>query len=234
MKKFIADNKIFLSLYLLFAVAGGIVLAAIHKGDEVLWFNSIHSASPDTFFAFAHLCLDIPPKELLFVFFITLFLSYGKGLLYFCNVFCNALAMILIQDHIFYNMPRPADLFAGKVPLHFVEGVIMRSHSGFPSSYTCHAFSLFFMLSIFLSNKKWSYLFFGLAMLAVITRLYLFENFFSDLYFGSLLGMSTTVALNLTLAQSNFYRNIRWKDRALGRDLLGMLKRRRNASMEQK
>ena len=54
-----------------------------------------------------------------------------------------------------------------------------------------------------------------LALLVGISRMYLLEHFLTDVYFGSLLGMGITAAFYLTFGESDFYRNLKWKDKAL-------------------
>ncbi len=213
MKTFLNENKIFLLLYLLFFICGAGIIGVFEKGDEILYFSSLHNSFFNQFFRWTSFIAEAPAFVLVFL--LVLFSGYGHGLLLLLNLSVNALAVQFLKLAVFPNQVRPVVFFQGKSPLDFVPGVEIFHQHSFPSGHTTIAFALFFMLSLFTKNKKWSIVFFLSALLIGISRVYLLEHFFRDVYAGSLLGMTITTVFWLTFAQSNFYKNLKWKDKAL-------------------
>lgn len=141
--------------------------------------------------------------------------SYGKGLLLGINALLVFAVTGLLKFQVFANHVRPSVFFEGKTHLNFVQGVQIYRYNSFPSGHTASAFALFFMFSIFVKDKRWAPVFFTLALLVGISRIYLLEHFFQDVYIGSLVGVCTTAAFYLTFGQSRFYTSIKWRDKAL-------------------
>ena len=213
MRRFIADNKIFLSLYLLFLIVGLYLISRYEKGHEILVFNSLHSPFFDILFRYITQLAEAPMLFLIIV--VAIRFSYGKGMLMALNTLLVFAITGIMKNLIFADHVRPSVFFEGKAQLNFVQGVEIYRYHSFPSGHTSSAFALFFMLSILVKNKNWSPLFFLFALLVGISRVYLLEHFFHDVYVGSIVGMVTTTAFYLTFAQSSFYKNISWKDKAL-------------------
>ncbi|MBK7568050.1 MAG: phosphatase PAP2 family protein [Bacteroidetes bacterium] len=63
-------------------------------------------------------------------------------------------------------------------------------------------------------NKNYGYLFFGLALLVAISRVYLMQHFLVDVYFGSLFGLIFTLILYQLLMISPLFRNKKWHERS--------------------
>ena len=183
------------------------------KGDEILYFNKLHTPFFDEFFRRTSQLVEWPVFLLITI--ITLRFSYGKGLILAINTFFVFAIMGIFKYAIFANQMRPAAFFEGKVHLNFVQNMeILRTHS-FPSGHTAMAFSMFFMLSLLTNNKKWSVLFFIIPLLVAVSRVYLMEHFFRDVYAGSLTGVLIAAAFYLTFVRSGFYNNLVWKDKTL-------------------
>jgi membrane-associated phospholipid phosphatase len=200
-------------LYLLFLVAGAALIAGVKKGDETIFFSSLHTGIADVCFKWITRMAEAPMLALIII--LALRFGYGKGLLVALNNLLVFAFVLLFKEVIFAHAPRPAAFFEGKQQLNFVQGVEIWRDNSFPSGHTAAAFALFFMLSIITPNKKWSVLFFALALLVGISRIYLLEHFLTDVYFGSVLGVGITAAFYLIFGESNFYRNLKWKDKAL-------------------
>ncbi len=213
MKQFIETNKIFLGLYLGFLLLGAFVIAAYEKGNEILYFNSLHTPFFNSFFTYITRLAEAPMFLLIMV--ITILFSYGKGLVLMANagiVFCLTAFLKLM---VFSEQVRPSVLFEHTHQLNFVQGVEVLRYNSFPSGHTSSAFGLFFMLSLLLNDKRWSLLFFSLALLVGISRVYLLEHFFRDVYAGSLVGVMVSAIFYLTFVRSKFYENISWRDKKL-------------------
>lgn len=213
MKDFVKQNRLFLILYLLFLVIGGIILARFEKGDEILYFNQLHTSTFDFIFTYFTQLAEAP----VIIFLVILLSAYrlGNGLLLGINALLVLLATAFLKQVVFASQVRPSVFFEGKQQLNFVQGLpILHQHS-FPSGHTAGAFAMFFLISLMLSNKRWGIACFILALGVGVSRVYLLQHFFRDVYFGSLVAVVVTSIFWLTFVQSRFYANIGWKDKGL-------------------
>ena len=83
MKEFIRENYFFLLLYFLFLVVGGIVLFKYEKGQDIIYFNALHTSTLNYVFLYLTKLAELP--SIILIVLITLFYSYGKGLLLLAN-----------------------------------------------------------------------------------------------------------------------------------------------------
>lgn len=215
-KELISHNRIFLSLYLLFLVVGGLLIGTMEKGHEILYFNSLHTPFFDQFFKWTSEMAEWP--LILFILVVAIRVSYGKGLLMGINSLVNLAIVQLLKWIVFANQVRPSVFFEGKAQLNFVDGVRVEHFHSFPSGHTAAAFALCFMATILIHDKRWTILFFILALLVGIARVYLLQHFFRDVYFGSMVGVVFTAIFYLAFESSSFYQNLSWKDKSLFHD----------------
>lgn len=213
MKQFVDDSKVFLALYLLFLVIAGALIVKFEKGDEILYFSSLHTPLFDALFKWITRLAEAPAFMLTFVF--IFFSSYGKGLLLGINLGLVSGAVQFLKLVVFDDAVRPAVFFEGKAQLNFVEGVQIFTQNSHPSGHTAIGFAVCFMLCLFTKNKYLKVVFFFLALLIGVSRVYLLQHFLRDVYVGSLLAMVITTVFWLTFAQSSFYQNLKWKDKAV-------------------
>lgn len=213
MKNFVQQNKIFLSLYLLFLIVGAGLISRYEQGHDILFFNRLHTPFSDVVFKYITQLAEAPMLFLIII--VAVRFSYGRGLLLGINALLVFAITALFKNFLFAGHVRPSVFFEGKEQLNFVQGVEVYRYYSFPSGHTSSAFALFFMLSIFVKDKRWAPVFFLLALMVGVSRVYLLEHFFHDVYAGSLVGVITTAAFYLTFAQSKFYKSITWKDKAL-------------------
>lgn len=213
MKNFIEENRIFIALYLVFLVAGGILIATMERGNEILYLNSLHTPFFDTFFKYTTKLAEAPLLLLSLV--VAIRYSYGKGMVLALNSLLVFAATAALKQLVFENQVRPSVFFDGKATLNFVQGLDVLRYNSFPSGHTSAAFGLLFMLSLLTEQKKWSMLFFIIALLVGISRVYLLQHFFRDIYAGSLVGVGISCVFYLTFVRSGFYTNLQWKDKAL-------------------
>lgn len=216
MKEFIRQNRIFLSLYLLFLIAGALVIATMERGSEILYISSLHNWFADQFFKWTSYLAEWP--IVLFLLLVTLRMSYGKGLVMLLNVLLVFAVIQFCKYDLFPQQVRPSIFFQGKQNLHFVPGVEMMQYHSFPSGHTATAFAFLFMLSILTVDKRWSILFFFVALIVGISRVYLLQHFFRDIYAGSLVAMVITSFFYLTFVRSSIYQRISWRDKSLFSD----------------
>jgi membrane-associated phospholipid phosphatase len=192
-------------------LAGACILTYFEKGDEILYFNSIHTPFFNWFFLLLTKLAEVP--VVFFVITLTLRVSYGKGLMLGANSLLVFLVTTFLKSVVFANEVRPSVFFEGKTQLNFINEAA-RYHS-FPSGHTSSAFALFFMLSILTENKKWGVFYFVIALLIGVSRVYLMQHFFRDVYAGSFVAVLFTTLFYLTFVRSKFYNNLPWKDKAL-------------------
>ena len=86
----------------------------------------------------------------------------------------------------------------------------------FPSGHSTTAFALFFIFGFFVKNKKWQILFFILALSTAISRMYLLQHFFIDVYFGSILGVLIATIVFVSINSCNIFGFQHWKHKKLG------------------
>lgn len=99
-----------------------------------------------------------------------------------------------------FAQPRPLTVY-GFSKVHTVPWLENFFENSFPSGHTIGGFGFFFLLSILLP-KKWkpmSLLFFALAVGVAISRPYLGQHFFADIYAGSIIGVLITSIIYLVL-----------------------------------
>ncbi len=152
---------------------------------------------------------------LLLVLIIALRFSYGKGLILAINIGLVFAITAILKHWAFGAEVRPSVFFEGKANLHFVTGLQILKYNSFPSGHTSGAFGLLSMLAFLINNKRWSIAFFFLALLIGISRVYLLQHFFRDVYAGSFVGVAVSSIFYITFVRSGYYNQLHWKDKAL-------------------
>lgn len=95
-----------------------------------------------------------------------------------------------------FDSPRPVSVYSLE-NVRIISWVKPLYHYSLPSGHTLGAFTLFTFASLLLLNKN-KYIgtiFFILALLAGVSRIYLGQHFFLDVYLGSLIGTGMTLLL---------------------------------------
>ncbi len=184
MLQLIATHKRFYLLWLITMIVVGIVLICTDKSDFSLWLNAHHSIAADYFFRYATWLGDGFTVGIVCL--VLLFVKLRWGISMSVVSFVSAFFVSLIKQT--YNEPRPSVVFH-QMQLHYVNGIELYKNYSFPSGHTAAAFTLFLLLSFFVSNKKYQYLFFGLACIVAVSRVYLLQHFLVDVYFGALFGV---------------------------------------------
>lgn len=213
MKRFIQQNKFFFALYGIFIIAGGVLVASMERGNEILYFNSLHTPFLNSFFYYVTKLAEAPLFVLSLV--IAIRFSYGKGMILTLNALLVFAFTGVLKHFVFDSQVRPSVFFEGKAELHFVQGLEVLRYNSFPSGHTAGAFGFFCMLSLLLKDKRLSIFFFATALLVGVSRVYLLQHFFRDVYVGSMVGVGVATFFYLTFVRSGFYNSLHWRDKAL-------------------
>ncbi len=161
-----------------------------------LWINQLHNPFLDQLFKYATYLgsgwVYIP--VLLFA----LSRNYLMSLILFVSAFIEAGFVQLVLKHGFFNETlRPIRYIVHSELLHKVPGVEIHSLHSFPSGHTQTAFFLYTFLALFCKKSSTAYLFLLLALSVALSRVYLLQHFFVDVWFGSLIGYSFLVIIGL-------------------------------------
>jgi len=190
-------NKVFFLAYFTVLLIGGIFLAIFPKGSFLLFLNHNHNVFFDYFFKIATYLGDglfILPLLLIFA-----FVKLRYSILVLASyLLSGGLAQILKR---IFDVPRPKVFFAGKELLYFVPGVDVYSYHSFPSGHAATAFSYCLIISIASGSKSLKFVAFLLASFISISRVYLCQHFLIDIYFGSMLGIISTIILDYILGR---------------------------------
>ena len=183
--KKVINNPGFVVFYL-FLITGLVLLSQYEKGDIVIWLNQQHNGFLDVFFKY----FTFLGNGIIFVIIIIAFLllSYFRAILFTIAVISQTVIIQVLKRIFFDDMVRPKLLLENFNNLHHVPGVEINSFGSFPSGHTATAFTVAVLLSIMSGNRYITVLLMILAIGVGISRIYLLQHFFIDVYFGALIG----------------------------------------------
>ncbi len=210
MLQLIKENRIFYLLCLIWFIVAGIYLLLYDKGSFSLSLNKLHNPAADLFFRYATWLGDgilISAVCLLLI-----FVKFRFAILTIVISFVSAWLVSLIKRS--FDEERPSLFFKGQA-LNYVDGVELYQRLSFPSGHTAAAFTLFCLFCFFVKNKNYNYLFFGLALITAISRVYLMQHFLVDVYFGSLFGVFFATVFYYSLMLTPFFKEKKWHERGL-------------------
>jgi membrane-associated phospholipid phosphatase len=181
----IAGN-IYFKLFVVLWFAGGVFLLFIKKGDVVFYINEIHTPFFDHFFKYV---THLGDGVFYAVVTLALLLIHKKRAGYVALVgVVHGILIYFFKKVVFHMAPRPTKYFPD-VDWNYVEGVTTHSFNSFPSGHTASAFALMASLAIILDISKWvKVVFFCIALLVGLSRIYLLQHFYVDTYAGALVG----------------------------------------------
>ena len=198
MKNYIPlSSKVFIICTCVFALVGAILLGVFSKGELLLKLNGVASEPLDVFFLlFTHLGLGGVLGILAGIF---LFVRYYYSILFAASLICAGIFTFLLKQVIFEGMPRPTK-FIGKDNLyHLIEGFKYHGSGSFPSGHTMTAFAGAFAITIVMKDRQWGAVAFLVALLVGVSRIYLCQHFFMDVFAGALIGTAYTYLLHYFL-----------------------------------
>lgn len=175
----------FIKTHLIFLIVT-LPLLLFEKGTLVLWFNQNHTTFMDGIFKYiTHL-----GSGLMALVFILVFLSFSfyKTIIYASGLFLSVFVIEGISKRLlFSHVLRPAYHYTDQIAFNFIEGATTQGMQTFPSGHTGAAFALMAFLALILP-RKFSILLFVIALLVGVSRIYLLQHFFVDVYAGSIVG----------------------------------------------
>lgn len=196
----IKTNRTYFIGIVLFVILGALLLLRIEKGDVVLFFSDHRSVLGDPFFRYFTKMGEI------FVYFLAtialLFYRYRYAILVPLTGFLTLISSLGLKYY--FQHPRPV-LFFKEMGIfdqvNLVEGVALLNRLSFPSGHTMSAFAFYGLLAFILPYKRLTALLLVTAAILVgLSRVYLVQHFFEDVYTGALFG--TLIALLVYYAQS--------------------------------
>ncbi len=205
-------NYIFFLCIVLYALVVCGFLEYYGKDQLHLMFNQYHSPFWDEFFKyFTDLSLPIIGAIGLYV----IIKNHSYKMLNYATLafLITSILAIFIKRVFFEHGHRPTHYFKLKdIPLHLVEGVSSQIPYTYPSGHSATAFMCMLFFSM-LSKKLFpQFLFFLLALLVALSRVYLSKHFFIDTVGGMILGVSVNVAV--------FYLYKNWNSSFLNKKIL--------------
>ncbi len=191
MNNLLKKSIYFIIPLLLFVVVGIFYFIYFQKGDAVIWFNNHHTRFGDFFFKNATYLGDGVFIGVVILLLLVIRPYWFVQLL--TATLANTLVVYVLKRNIF-NYDRPLRVLSYIDPVQ-IEGVRIHEIYSFPSGHTDTAFLLAFVLTLLVSNKKWGIVLFFLALSTAVSRMYLFQHFFMDIYAGALIGVFVSLII---------------------------------------
>jgi len=199
-RQLIHEHRFFLGIFALYLIVGAFGFLFYQQGTETLFFDRHHTPFRDCFFVF---CTRLAEGGFLTLIGLILLFSRLKYLfVYLIDLSIVAIVIGFLKVKMFPDHVRPAMFFSGQYKLHFVEGIPVLTVYSFPSGHTAVAFAVFFLLAIYIKRTWVSMVLLCLALLVGLSRMYLMEHFWIDVYFGSLVGILITLLVYIVLQKS--------------------------------
>ena len=196
MKELIKDNTFYFLLLGCCAVAGGIYLFFYEKPELIYFFAERRGASLNTFFIY----FTKMGEEVAYLIFGLFFLlkKIRHGLLIGLVGFTVMGVSFALKS--FFAIDRPIAFFRKNNlvdQVNFVPNIDLHSGaSSFPSGHSMSAFALYGLLILLLPTKKRYVLaLLSMAIGVAISRVYLVQHFYADIYVGSMVGALVAVLL---------------------------------------
>ncbi len=189
----IKNNKAFLSIYFLFAIAVICILNVYGKHDAQLMANQYYHLFFDGFFFYSTKVVEW------FSFLVIIGILFFKGAKWAINGLLiyatTALITFILKRKIFTEAMRPTFDNSDFRLISSEYGLHQLSNNSFPSGHTTAAFTLFCFLAL-ISTKKYSGYVYGIiAIIIGYSRVYLSQHFFEDVLAGATIGTFATFIL---------------------------------------
>lgn len=172
-----------------------------NKANTHIEFNTYHNSFFDSFFYYITFLGDGITATLVAIILLTI--KYRSALLVGISNIIASVITQLLKHTVFADVVRPKKFFEGVHDLYLVPGVENYLYNSFPSGHATCAFSLYLALALIVENNKLKFLFFVIAFFVGLSRVYLSQHFFEDVYVGSIIGVSITFLCFYFLQKQN-------------------------------
>lgn len=216
MKQLIQQHQLFYICWLVWFIAAGSYLLFNSLPSASLALNELHSPAADIFFRYMTWGGDGIVISIICLLLLLVKLRYG--IIMSLVSFISAFFVSLLKK--FYDEPRPSRFFEGQ-DLNWVDGIDLYANHSFPSGHAAAAFTMCLILTVFVKNKRLGILFFLIALLVAISRVYLFQHFLIDVWIGSLCGIVFGTILYHLLIISPLFKNKTWHNWSLVKKMSG-------------
>jgi len=186
------------------------------KAQSLLFINGLTSEVNDFFFRNITWL-----GEGFLIFFFVLILPFIKSKWVYVFLLSVIIHIFLIQinkQYLFNHLYRPytyMEWIGKRHLLHLVEGVKIRTEVSFPSGHTTNAAFTCLFISLVFKKKSLSWILAFLAFTIGISRVYLVQHFFIDIYFGFLFGVFSTTVSYILITKLIEKRQWQWMDNSL-------------------
>lgn len=193
-KELLSENAWLFTLFLIFLIVGAIILLSIKQGDEIFYFSNNRTSFGNIFFTyFTRLGEGLIFIAIAFIF---LFIRFRTAV--FVPLMGIAVLLVTFLSKKAFSHPRPWLYFQQlniTDQINLVAGVhVHGGANGFPSGHTMAAFALYTFLALVLPKKRGvAILLFAIALLVGVSRIYLVQHFFKDVYLGAIIGVIIAV-----------------------------------------
>ncbi len=212
-EKFIHRKSLF-TLTALFALLGALVIILWQSQEITLYLVSIESEFIKNVFYITNIVGEPLFHVLMAILF--LLLNIRKGIILSTILAINSILVVFIK--LIVSQPRPYSVFAENNWLDLVylpETIkILTDDTSFPSYHSAGAFALITFLILITKRKIFVIILFLTALLTGMGRVYFFQHFFIDIYFGALIGIVISY-ISYTLYKKYYYKKLRGLDRPL-------------------
>ncbi|MFK8008718.1 MAG: phosphatase PAP2 family protein [Saprospiraceae bacterium] len=194
MKQIFRNNIYYIFCCITFFLFGGVLLFFIEKPDVIFFFSENRTPFLDLFFTY----FTKMGEEIMYLVFLISFLFVKIRYAIFIPLIGISVSIISHLTKSFFAHDRPL-MYLENMGLadqvNFVEGVQLHlGQTSFPSGHTMSAFALYGLVAFMFSRKKiWGVIFFVFALLIGLSRNYLVQHFFQDIYLGALIGFGLSI-----------------------------------------
>ncbi|WP_373551665.1 phosphatase PAP2 family protein [Haliscomenobacter sp.] len=201
MPKLFKDNPWFFTIFALFLL-GGIPLLFANQGTLLIQLNDHRSSWADFFFRWF---TKVGEGYGYLAVFLILFV-YKRRAAWGIPLLGVAVSLVAWLGKTLFHHPRPYRYFEQQgllAQLHLIPGIEMhKGLTSFPSGHTMAAFALFSFFAFCFPRKPWlSITCFCIASLVGLSRMYLVQHFFEDVYLGAILGVGLGILAYYVLNQ---------------------------------
>ncbi len=206
----VKSEQLFSWLLIIFIISGTIHLIVFPKQTLSLWFNQHHTFYLDILFRYITWLGD--GITILLICMGLLFIKYRYAVI--ASISALTVLVVIYAMKTWFNLPRPS-LYFKDIELNFVKGVTMYQNLSFPSGHTAGAFCIYLLLALFFKRNLLSVLFFILAFLTGISRIYLLQHFLIDVVFGAMIGSVIAYIVYTLLNRSALFADKTWLEKSL-------------------